>query len=363
MNGTRYGAYCAQCGFAHNMPSSQEHHVIEKQCKVCEIVKELAAFPRSNGSHDGHKHICIMCAEQQKNKQQELREDAKEQHEKENALLRSRGYRWKKVVRRDIDEEGWEAQWEELVLISPDGHEVSKAEALRAIANNPAPAQPRNGGHDGWHPRAVISIPDMHSPDTAAARARRRDWARAILAAPDEWAILDTETTDKKRGSDIIDIALIDLTGRVLYTSLVQPTQPIHPEVVAKTRIIEAQAARAPDFAAVYERIQPIIESRCLLVYNVEFDIKYILQPQIARQCGIRWEPRQAECLMLAYSEYRGERYSPHSRHTGEYVYHRFEEACRQMGVSTGSQVHRALPDCRQSLDLLQAMASSDSTS
>jgi DNA polymerase III epsilon subunit-like protein len=218
---------------------------------------------------------------------------------------------------------------------------------------------------EGRQNRAAQATEVTTAPAPAAEvrRARLRDWARAILAAPDDWAILDTETTDRKRDSDIIDIALIDLTDRVLYTSLVQPTQPIHPEVVAKTRISEAQAARAPDFAVVYQRIQPILESRRLLVYNAEFDIEYILQPQIARQCGIRWEPIQAECLMLAYSEYRGERYGPHSRHPGEYVYHRFEDACKQMGVSTGSQVHRALPDCRQSLGLLQAIANSESTS
>lgn len=194
-------------------------------------------------------------------------------------------------------------------------------------------------------------------PDVEASRARRRDWARAILAAPDQWAILDTETTDRHRNSDVIDIALIDPTNHVLYTSLVRPTKPIHPEVVAKTRITDAQVARAPEFTTVYQRIRPILDSRHLLIYNAEFDIDFILKPQIAQQCGTDWTPTQAECLMLAFGEYYGERYGPRSRHPGEYVYWRLEDACQRMGVATGSQAHRALPDCRLSLALLQAMA------
>ena len=140
MNGTHYGVFCAQCGFAHNMPSSQEHHVTEKPCRTCGVVKELAAFPRSNGSHDGHKHTCSTCAAQQKDEQRTQQQAAKEQHDKENALLRSHGYRWKKVVRRALDYEGWEEEWEEWALFHRDGHEVARAEALQAIAGLPAEA-------------------------------------------------------------------------------------------------------------------------------------------------------------------------------------------------------------------------------
>jgi len=113
MGGILYGKYCAQCGFGHNTLSGQEHHLSEKSCTVCGVVKELTAFPRSNGSYDGHRHTCSACAAQQKDEQQKQRQDAKEDREKENALLRSHGYRWKKVVRRDIDEEGWEGEWED----------------------------------------------------------------------------------------------------------------------------------------------------------------------------------------------------------------------------------------------------------
>ncbi len=120
---------------------------------------------------------------------------------------------------------------------------------------------------------------------------------------------------------------------------------------------LDAQVSRAPDFATVYQRVQPILKSRRLLIYNAEFDIDFILKPQIAQQCGTDWKPIQAECLMLAFAEFYGVRHGPHSRHAGEYKWWHFEEACQLMGVTTGSQVHRAMPDCRQTLALLQALA------
>ncbi len=73
-----------------------------------------------------------------------------------------------------------------------------------------------------------------------------------ILAAPDVWAIIDPWTTDTDKDNDpdindpdIIDIVAIDSAGRVLFTSMVRPSKPVHAEVAAKTRITDAQAGRA----------------------------------------------------------------------------------------------------------------------
>lgn len=61
-----YNARCSICGFQHNRPSEQTEHPREKKCEVCGKVKPLSAYPRSNGSWDGHRKMCQQCAAEQK---------------------------------------------------------------------------------------------------------------------------------------------------------------------------------------------------------------------------------------------------------------------------------------------------------
>jgi len=347
---SQYSTVCDDC-------VERERSATTKACIECGEVKPKSAFGPSGSAVDGHRKVCKECMQRQKAEalaaappRTTLADclDTALQKYGPDAVVKS------DYGRRAIVDEIRSIQTRAAGKLRVRASLVERAPDVAAPPGDVV-ATIHYGGHDGWHPRALISLPDALPPDAAAVRAQRRGWAQAILAAPDEWAILDTETTDKV-DADVIEIALIDPTGRVLYTSLVRPTKSIHPEVVALTHIRDAQVASAPDFPTVYQRLRPFIESRRLLVYNAEFDI-LILKRQIEQQCGVRWEPVGVECLLLAYAEYRGDRHGAKSKFAGEYVHHPLEQACRQMGVATESQVHRALPDCRQSLALLRVMA------
>src|SRR5258705_7228790 len=63
---TEYNASCSTCGFQHNRPSGQTEHAREKACEACGKLKSLTEYPRSNGSWDGHRKICLNCAAAQK---------------------------------------------------------------------------------------------------------------------------------------------------------------------------------------------------------------------------------------------------------------------------------------------------------
>ena len=56
-------------------------------------------------------------------------------------------------------------------------------------------------------------------------RQRAAEWARSILATPDDWAILDSETTGLGATDEIIQLAIIDLLGTARFDSLIRPSQ------------------------------------------------------------------------------------------------------------------------------------------
>ena len=61
-------------------------------------------------------------------------------------------------------------------------------------------------------------------------RVRAVKWAREQLLAPNEWLILDTETTGFDN-AEIVKIVVIDPLGEALLNTLVQPAISIPAEV------------------------------------------------------------------------------------------------------------------------------------
>ena len=73
--------------------------------------------------------------------------------------------------------------------------------------------------------------------------------ARELLqAAP---LFLDTETTGLHASDQIVEIAICDLGGNVLFDTLVKPTAPIPPEASAIHGIDDAMVASAPGWPEV----------------------------------------------------------------------------------------------------------------
>ncbi|MFJ2900325.1 exonuclease domain-containing protein [Streptomyces sp. NPDC087218] len=71
-------------------------------------------------------------------------------------------------------------------------------------------------------------------------------WAQKILADPDAYAILDTETTGLDYDSRIVEIAVTTAAGTVLLDTLVNPGAPIPAEAAAIHGITDVMVADAP---------------------------------------------------------------------------------------------------------------------
>lgn len=150
---------------------------------------------------------------------------------------------------------------------------------------------------------------------------------------------LDTETTGLGTTDQVIDLAVIDSTGKVLLDTLVRPTVPLLPEVTAVNGITPEMLAGAPEWPAVAPILSGLVSGHQVVTYGAGFDVKML------RQTAAAWslpEPiPSAFCAMIAYAEFHGER-SP----WGDWKWQKLEAAARQCKIGIPAlQLHRALAD------------------
>ena len=165
-------------------------------------------------------------------------------------------------------------------------------------------------------------------------------WAKQVLLQPDEYCILDTETTGLHK-AEPVDIGVIDLLGKVLVTLRVKPSIPITQGAIDVHGITNKSVENAPSFAVVFDDFCWAIGDRTLLIYNAPYDMG-VLQ-NACRAYGLDMPNWKSECVMLQYSEYIGEWNSYH----GNYKWQKLP-----------SGDHSALGDCRATLKVIQRMAS-----
>lgn len=171
-------------------------------------------------------------------------------------------------------------------------------------------------------------------------------WAARILDGLTEGSIkahevliLDSETTDLH--GEIIDLAMVDLAGNVIYNQRFKPKSNIAPDAQAIHGLSADDLADCPDFAQEYTRIKAVLDNAGkVLIYNAGYDVgclRYTCTLHDVAPIKIN-----DECLMVWYSQFVGE-WSD---------YHRDYRWQRLPGGD-----HSAIGDCRASLDVLQQMA------
>jgi len=96
-------------------------------------------------------------------------------------------------------------------------------------------------------------------------RVRAVQWARKQLLAPDEWLILDTETTDLDN-TEIVEITIINPLGEPLLNTLVRPAIPIPTEVTEIHGITAEDVKDAPSFPEIYPSLAKVLEDKQVLI-------------------------------------------------------------------------------------------------
>jgi DNA polymerase-3 subunit epsilon len=187
-------------------------------------------------------------------------------------------------------------------------------------------------------------------PSVNPAHRRAQGQARRILQSRP--LFLDTETTGLGSEAQIVEIALVDPDGSVLFESLVRPLAPIPPDATAIHGITNAMVAGAPDWRSVWSKVGPLLTGERIAIYNAEFDLRMMRSAH--RRAGLAWTlpSDRFVCLMELYAEFRGD-WNPIRR---SYRWHSLEAAAQQCALPLANR-HRAAQDAALARQLLEHMA------
>lgn len=89
---------------------------------------------------------------------------------------------------------------------------------------------------------------------------------------------LDTETTGLENTDEIIEIAIVNSEGRVVFESFIKPQKPIPASATAINHITNQMVANSPSWLEIWPKIKNLLSSHPIGMYNAEFDIRMILQ-------------------------------------------------------------------------------------
>ena len=166
--------------------------------------------------------------------------------------------------------------------------------------------------------------------------------------------IIDTETTGLDEQAQIVQIAAVDASGRVLIDSLVKPTCPIPPRVTDIHGIHDADVINAPSWGDLWRLVAAISAYRDVIAFNASFDIRMLRQS--FEQNGdfedwMAFERGMGEvvCAMRAYAEHWR---APSSRRRS-FRWQSLGNACTQQGIRI-ENAHNALGDCLMTYALVK---------
>ncbi len=193
---------------------------------------------------------------------------------------------------------------------------------------------------------------ESHAPVWLNSREEIIKWAVNLLEDGDA-LVVDTETTGLSSNDEIIQLAILDLDGKVLLDTLLKPTMPISSEAYELHGIGYQSLKNAPSILDLYDKIANLIRNRYLVAYNAAFDQRLITQT--CNRHGLpKFEVAGWYCAMEKYTYFRG-------KHDGERNYKSpsLISACTQQGIIV-DRAHEAVKDCLLTLELIKSMANSD---
>lgn len=158
--------------------------------------------------------------------------------------------------------------------------------------------------------------------------------ARAVAAA---WLaanplFLDTETTGLDATDQVCEIAILDVDGAVLFSSLVSPSCSMNPAAASVHAISHDELVNAPTWPHVHDAVAAILSGRLVIAHNADFDMR--LLSQTCRAYGLDIPPAEWDCTQALLTPLNGGRWP------------RLSKAVDLAGADVGAgAAHRAVRD------------------
>ena len=161
--------------------------------------------------------------------------------------------------------------------------------------------------------------------------------------------ILDTETTGLDAAAEVIEIAIVDTTGRLVLSELSMPVGNISPQASAVNGLTRDVLIHelAREWGDIHDDVADALrEASYVIAWNANFDERMLRQTakrHRRRLPQVRWID-----MIPVYRHLRpGRRYG-------------LEPAMAQVGAARVGDAHRAESDCRAVLDIMRALVGGD---
>lgn len=191
------------------------------------------------------------------------------------------------------------------------------------------------------------TLQTMKSIDFADYKEKAKQWACDRLA-DESTVIIDIESTGllhRDPETEIVQLCILNIHGRPLFSMLLKPSQPMSNEVIAIHKISNEQIINQPIFPQVAKMIAFVLKDKHVVSFNADFDWKLLMhmfkkyEIEVPKVTGI-------SCCMDRYSEWCGEWSTKKDGF-------KWQKLPNFLGVET----HDALNDCLNTLKTMEKMA------
>lgn len=170
------------------------------------------------------------------------------------------------------------------------------------------------------------------------------DWARRVLTSSN-YIILDTETTGLGKMDEIIELAIINNRGKIVFNERIRPTnKKVIDKSATKVHGINIDDIQnCPIFYQIHHKLKETIKNKEIISYNADYDRRIF--NQTCQAAGIYILIKGWECGMVQYAKFIGEWNAKYNQYKWQKL---------------PSSDHSALGDCLATFTLLENMASTE---
>ena len=161
---------------------------------------------------------------------------------------------------------------------------------------------------------------------------------------------LDTETTGLDDNAQVVEIAVVDEDGNVLFESYCRPTVPVDPGAQAVHGIGSEELAGAPAWPEIFAQVRAVLEGNEVVIFNAEFDTRILAQTAAAHGDPADWVgDLNTHCAMYRAADVYGA--------TNRYGTISLVNAAYRAGIQFQGRAHSAAGDAATTAALWRKMA------
>jgi DNA polymerase-3 subunit epsilon len=140
---------------------------------------------------------------------------------------------------------------------------------------------------------------------------------------------LHSKTTGALELSEVVEIAILDSSGKPLVDELVKPKRHIRPNATEEHGVTDDMVETAPRWAEILPRVEEVLVGKKVCVYDHESELQALYNSY--NNINQRWvfDLNNFYSLMDLVSRYKNER----DPRTGAFLTYSLEEAARMVGI------------------------------